>query len=215
MRLRNPRETVSYLRLSSWFYSLIWNYRYSHVLSLVFTVVEAKCGIVRPESTTFSEDNNSDSEIEDVVETIPEPSPGVQGFSHPAFPSPEPLAQPVKSLAGFGLTKVSCFVCNSFFPALFHMPFTCYVPLWWQKGYCHRNGSLQSRDTKWCDSKSNIWAWFRFINVCILSMPLWKKKITKQLERTARWIWRWGAGWSRRIHLRTRWIWNGMRVRMR
>ena len=129
MRLRNPRETVSYLRLSSWFYSLIWNYRYSHVLSLVFTVVEAKCGIVRPESTTFSEDNNSDSEIEDVVETIPEPSPGVQGFSHPAFPSPEPLAQPVKSLAGFGLTKVSCFVCNSFFPALFHMPFTCYVPL--------------------------------------------------------------------------------------
>uniref|UniRef100_A0A4W2FYD7 Ankyrin repeat domain-containing protein 26-like n=1 Tax=Bos indicus x Bos taurus TaxID=30522 RepID=A0A4W2FYD7_BOBOX len=60
-----------------------------HVLmySPFFTVVEAKCGIVRPESTTFSEDNNSDSEIEDVVETIPEPSPGVQGFSHPAFPS--------------------------------------------------------------------------------------------------------------------------------
>ena len=84
---------------------------------------------MRPESTTFSEDNNSDREIEDVVETIPEPSPGVQGFSHPAFPLPEPLPQPLKSLAGLGLTKASCFVCNSFFPVLFHMPLTCHVPL--------------------------------------------------------------------------------------
>ncbi|XP_070328092.1 LOW QUALITY PROTEIN: ankyrin repeat domain-containing protein 26 [Odocoileus virginianus] len=67
--------------------------------------IEAKCGIVRPESTTFSENNNSDSEIEDVLETFPKPSPGVQGFPHPAFPSPEPLVQPVKSLAGLGLTK--------------------------------------------------------------------------------------------------------------
>uniref|UniRef100_A0A8C6E0L6 Ankyrin repeat domain-containing protein 26 n=1 Tax=Moschus moschiferus TaxID=68415 RepID=A0A8C6E0L6_MOSMO len=67
--------------------------------------IEAKCSIVRPESTTFSEDNNSDSEIEDVVETIPEPSPGIQGFSHPAFPSPEPLPQSLKSLASLGLTK--------------------------------------------------------------------------------------------------------------
>ena len=130
MLLSNPREAVSYLRLSSWFYSLIWNYRYSHVLSLVFTIVEAKCGIVSPESTAFSEDNNSDGEIEDVVETIPEPSPGFRGFSHPAFPSPEPLPQPLKSLAGLGLTKASCFVCNSFFPVLFHMPFTCHVPLY-------------------------------------------------------------------------------------
>ncbi|KAI4543957.1 hypothetical protein MG293_006751 [Ovis ammon polii] len=67
--------------------------------------IEAKCSIMRPESTTFSEDNNSDGEIEDVVETIPEPSPGVQGFSHASFPSPEPLPQPLKSLAGLGLTK--------------------------------------------------------------------------------------------------------------
>ena len=119
MLLSNPKETVSYLRLSSWFYSLIWNYRYSHVVSLVFTIVEAKCGIVSPESTAFSEDNNSDGEIEDVVETIPEPSPGVRGFSHPAFPSPEPLPQPLMSLAGLGLTKASCFVCNSFSPCTF------------------------------------------------------------------------------------------------
>ena len=133
MLLSNPRETVSYRRLSSWFYSLIWNYRCSHVLSLVFTVVEAKCGIVRPESTTFSEDNDSDSEIEDVVETVPEPSSVVQDFSHPAFPPAEPLPQPLKSLAGLGLTKASCFVCNSFFPVLFHMPFTCHVPLYDKK----------------------------------------------------------------------------------
>ncbi|XP_055399584.1 ankyrin repeat domain-containing protein 26-like isoform X1 [Bubalus kerabau] len=67
--------------------------------------IEAKCGIVRPESTTFSEDNDSDSEIEDVVETVPEPSSVVQDFSHPAFPPAEPLPQPLKSLAGLGLTK--------------------------------------------------------------------------------------------------------------
>ena len=138
MLLSNPRETVSYLILSSWwqlftdlkfsYYSLIWNYRCSQVLSLVFTVVKAKCGIVRPESTTFSEDNNSDREIEDVVETIHEPSPGVQGFSHPAFPLPEPLPQPLKSLAGLvSQRQVVLFV--TFFPVLFHMPFTCHVPL--------------------------------------------------------------------------------------
>ena len=131
-------KTVLLVTIIHWFeiqfnYSLIWNYRCSHVLSLVFTVVEAKCGIVRPESTTFSEDNNSDREIEDVLETIPEPSPGVQGFSHPAFPSPEPLPQPLKSLAGLGLTKASCFVCNSFSPVLFHMPFSCHVPLYDRK----------------------------------------------------------------------------------
>ena len=88
---------------------------------------------MRPESTTFSEDNNSDGEIEDVVETIPEPSPGVQGFSHAAFPSPEPLPQPLKSLAGLGLTKVSCSVCKSFFLVFFLMPFTCHVPLYDRK----------------------------------------------------------------------------------
>ncbi|XP_025120243.3 ankyrin repeat domain-containing protein 26 isoform X2 [Bubalus bubalis] len=67
--------------------------------------MEAKCGIVRPETTTFSEDNDSDSEIEDVVETVPEPSSVVQDFSHPAFPPAEPLPQPLKSLAGLGLTQ--------------------------------------------------------------------------------------------------------------
>ena len=128
-------KTVLLVTIIHWFeiqfnYSLIWNYRCSHVLSLVFTVVEAKCGIVRAESTTLSEDNNSDGEVEDVVETVPEPSPGVRGFSHPAFPSPEPLPQPLKSLAGLGLTKASCFVSNCFFPVLFHMPFARHVPLY-------------------------------------------------------------------------------------
>ncbi|XP_060016436.1 ankyrin repeat domain-containing protein 26 [Lagenorhynchus albirostris] len=67
--------------------------------------IEAKCGIVRPEKRTFFEDNSSDSENEDVVETFPKPSVRLQGVSHPAFPSPEPLPKPLKSLAGLGLTK--------------------------------------------------------------------------------------------------------------
>ncbi|XP_027391829.1 ankyrin repeat domain-containing protein 26-like [Bos indicus x Bos taurus] len=67
---------------------------------------QAECGIVRRESTTLSENNNSDSEIEDVAETLPKPSPGVQGFSHPAFPRPDPLPKPLKTLAGLGLAKV-------------------------------------------------------------------------------------------------------------
>ncbi|XP_068416425.1 ankyrin repeat domain-containing protein 26 isoform X1 [Eschrichtius robustus] len=67
--------------------------------------IEAKCGIVRPEKRTFFEDNSFDSENEDVVETFPKPSVRLQGVSHPAFPSPEPLPKPLKSLAGLGLTK--------------------------------------------------------------------------------------------------------------
>ncbi|XP_033295134.1 ankyrin repeat domain-containing protein 26 isoform X2 [Orcinus orca] len=67
--------------------------------------IEAKCGIVRPEKRTFFEDNSSDSENEDVVETFPKPSVRLQGVSHPAFPSPEPLPKPLKCLAGLGLTK--------------------------------------------------------------------------------------------------------------
>ncbi|KAM9093536.1 ankyrin repeat domain-containing protein 26 isoform 5-T5 [Megaptera novaeangliae] len=67
--------------------------------------IEAKCGIVRPEKRTFFEDNSFDSENEDVVETFPKPSIRLQGVSHPAFPSPEPLPKPLKSLAGLGLTK--------------------------------------------------------------------------------------------------------------
>ncbi|KAG8519330.1 Ankyrin repeat domain-containing protein 26, partial [Galemys pyrenaicus] len=53
--------------------------------------IEAKGGIMRSESRSLFEDNNSDSENEDVVETLPKPSIKVQDFSHPAFPSPEPL----------------------------------------------------------------------------------------------------------------------------
>ncbi|XP_060981624.1 ankyrin repeat domain-containing protein 26-like [Dama dama] len=69
--------------------------------------IEAKCGILRPESTTFSEDSNSDSNIEDVVETFPKPSPWFEGICQPAFPSPEPVPKLLKSVAGLGPTKVS------------------------------------------------------------------------------------------------------------
>ena len=81
----------------------------SHVLSPVFTVLEAKCGILRQESTTFSQENNSDSNVEDVVETFPKPSPWFEGIYHPAFPSPEPVSKLLKSVAGLGRTKVSLF----------------------------------------------------------------------------------------------------------
>ncbi|CAI9150352.1 unnamed protein product [Rangifer tarandus platyrhynchus] len=69
--------------------------------------MEAKCGILRPESTTFSEDNNSDSNIEDVVETFPKPSPWFEGICQPAFPSLEPVPKLLKSVAGLGPAKQS------------------------------------------------------------------------------------------------------------
>nr|CAI9694814.1 unnamed protein product [Rangifer tarandus platyrhynchus] len=69
--------------------------------------MEAKCGILRPESTTFSEDNNSDSNIEDVVETFPKPSSWFEGICQPAFPSLEPVPKLLKSIAGLGPAKVS------------------------------------------------------------------------------------------------------------
>ena len=75
----------------------------------VFTVLEAKCGILRPESTTFSQDSNSDSNVEDVVETFPKPSPWFEGICHPAFPLPEPVSKLLKSVAGLGRTKISLF----------------------------------------------------------------------------------------------------------
>ncbi|MXQ96043.1 hypothetical protein E5288_WYG011449 [Bos mutus] len=68
---------------------------------------KAKCGILRPESTTFSQDNNSDSNVEDVVETFPKPSPWFDGICHPAFPSPEPVSKLRKSVADLGRTKKS------------------------------------------------------------------------------------------------------------
>uniref|UniRef100_A0A8C6FS69 Uncharacterized protein n=1 Tax=Moschus moschiferus TaxID=68415 RepID=A0A8C6FS69_MOSMO len=67
--------------------------------------IEAKCGILRPESATLSGDNNSDSNIEDVVETFLKPSPWFEGICHPAFPSPEPVPKLLKSVAGLGHTK--------------------------------------------------------------------------------------------------------------
>ncbi|XP_027399170.1 ankyrin repeat domain-containing protein 26-like isoform X2 [Bos indicus x Bos taurus] len=67
--------------------------------------IEAKCGILRPESTTFSQNNNSDSNVEDVVETFPKPSSWFEGIYHPAFPLPEPVSKLLKSVAGLGRTK--------------------------------------------------------------------------------------------------------------
>ncbi|XP_055401341.1 ankyrin repeat domain-containing protein 62-like [Bubalus kerabau] len=67
---------------------------------------KAKCGILRPESIAFSQDNNSGSNVEDVVETFPKPSPWFEGICHPAFPLPEPVPKLLKSVAGLGRIKV-------------------------------------------------------------------------------------------------------------
>uniref|UniRef100_G3T8H1 Ankyrin repeat domain containing 26 n=1 Tax=Loxodonta africana TaxID=9785 RepID=G3T8H1_LOXAF len=62
--------------------------------------MEEKPNIVRPEKRTLFEDSNSDSEVADVVETLPKPSFKVQGFSHPAFPSPDPPEGATKPAIG-------------------------------------------------------------------------------------------------------------------
>ncbi|KAK1338693.1 hypothetical protein QTO34_019350 [Cnephaeus nilssonii] len=68
--------------------------------------IEAKYATVRSENRTSYEDNNFHSENEDVVETFPNTSEKIQGFSQPAFSSLEPLlkASPMSS-AVIGLTK--------------------------------------------------------------------------------------------------------------
>ncbi|KAI4539897.1 hypothetical protein MG293_010292 [Ovis ammon polii] len=67
--------------------------------------IEATCSILRPESTTLSEDSNSDSNVEDVVGTFPKPSPWLKGICRPAFPAPEPVSELPKSAAGLGHAK--------------------------------------------------------------------------------------------------------------
>ncbi|XP_023596342.1 ankyrin repeat domain-containing protein 26 isoform X5 [Trichechus manatus latirostris] len=68
--------------------------------------IEEKPSIVRPEKRTLFEDSNSDSEDEDVVETLPKPSFTVQGFSHPAFPPSDPPLKPSLNFSAVpGVTK--------------------------------------------------------------------------------------------------------------
>ncbi|XP_072800840.1 coiled-coil domain-containing protein 144A-like isoform X2 [Vicugna pacos] len=56
---------------------------------------EAKDGVLKPGTSTVFEDHNSNSENEDAVRTFSQPSSEVSGFSHPAFPAPEPLTSSV------------------------------------------------------------------------------------------------------------------------
>ncbi|EPQ14133.1 Ankyrin repeat domain-containing protein 26 [Myotis brandtii] len=68
--------------------------------------IEAKYAIVRSENRTLYEDNNFHSENEDVVETFPNTSEQIQGFSQPAFSSLEPVLKgSPMSTAVIGLTK--------------------------------------------------------------------------------------------------------------
>nr|KAF6498942.1 hypothetical protein HJG59_000716 [Molossus molossus] len=68
--------------------------------------IEAKYAIVRPENRTSYEDNNFHSENEDVVDTLPNTSEKLQGFSQGAFSSLEPLLKASSmSSTVIGLTK--------------------------------------------------------------------------------------------------------------
>ncbi|KAM7158327.1 ankyrin repeat domain-containing protein 26 isoform 2-T3 [Molossus nigricans] len=68
--------------------------------------IEAKYAIVRPENRTLYEDNNFHSENEDAVETLPNASEKLQGFSQGAFSSLEPLLKASSmSPTVIGLTK--------------------------------------------------------------------------------------------------------------
>nr|XP_021526335.1 ankyrin repeat domain-containing protein 26 isoform X3 [Aotus nancymaae] len=68
--------------------------------------LEATYSIVRTGNRTSFEDRDSDSQDEVVIESLPTTSIKVQGFSHPTYPSPDPLLKPShKSLANAGLTK--------------------------------------------------------------------------------------------------------------
>ncbi|XP_064334507.1 ankyrin repeat domain-containing protein 26-like isoform X3 [Camelus dromedarius] len=62
---------------------------------------EAKDGVLKPGTSTFFEDNNSNNENEDPVRTFSPPSSEVSDFSHPASPAPEPLT----SSAVLGVTE--------------------------------------------------------------------------------------------------------------
>ncbi|XP_078185751.1 ankyrin repeat domain-containing protein 26 isoform X5 [Callithrix jacchus] len=68
--------------------------------------LEATDGIVRTGNRTSFEDRDSDSQDEVVIESLPTTSVKVHGFSHPTYPSPDPLLKSShKSLANPGLTK--------------------------------------------------------------------------------------------------------------
>ncbi|XP_077009222.1 ankyrin repeat domain-containing protein 26 isoform X4 [Tamandua tetradactyla] len=69
-------------------------------------IIEEKHSFVRPENRTLLEGNSSNSEQEDMVETLPQLPVTVQGLSHVVFPSPDPLLKPsLKSSPIPGVTK--------------------------------------------------------------------------------------------------------------
>ncbi|XP_043783877.1 ankyrin repeat domain-containing protein 26-like [Cervus elaphus] len=109
---------------------------------------KAKCGIWRPESTTFSEDSNSDSNIEDVVETFLKP--WFEGICQPAFPSPEPVPKFLKSVAGLGPTKQSV---SESLPQKYvgHLPGTA-----GQRGKKTLNGQIEESPEKYPNVKQAV-----------------------------------------------------------
>uniref|UniRef100_A0A8I3W4J5 CCDC144C-like coiled-coil domain-containing protein n=1 Tax=Callithrix jacchus TaxID=9483 RepID=A0A8I3W4J5_CALJA len=68
--------------------------------------LEATDGIVRTGNRNSFADRDSDSQDEVVIESLPTTSLKVHGFSHPTYPSPDPLPKSShKSLANPGLTN--------------------------------------------------------------------------------------------------------------
>lgn len=116
-----------------------------------------------------------------------------QGFSH--LPSHRWASSTASYVSrGPWSHKSRVFCCNSF-SLCFSCQFSHIMSPYMTERILPQKWKPSKSDTKWCDNKElNMCVWFRFINVGILSMPLWKKNITKQVGRRARWMRTWGRG---------------------
>lgn len=146
--------------------------------------MEIELGLVSPGDKTLFEDDHSENKCEDTVGVPSKPSVDICDSSPPALPSPDSILKPPFTLLGLGPSKVSCFILN--FSPMFFSYFILLILL--MKRILGRNGSPQDHKRKQCHTGREVIG-LRFIKVGgseqFLGMPLWKERITEQLERTA------------------------------